>query len=331
MTGAALVDVGIPTHGRPAYVGLTIESVLAQTLSDLTITVSEDGEGGGEVLSAVDPYLSQSRVRYTASGAHVGAAANMSRLIQQGSAPYVAILHDDDRWRPRLLERTVDLLEEHPECAFAWSEAIVIDSHGTEIGRSPSVIRAGILSSGELVPRLYRKNWVRVPTVVVRRAAYEEVGAAFDERFPRIYDYEMWFRLAARFPALHLDMWEAEWRHHGAQSSFEGRLRGDERLALLAHQDSIVRRDLPDLTLPRRLRRRARARALLTRAVDSLELHQPRTAARYLGRALVTSPSSALDPQAGAALLGLVSGRRGRDAVGELRLRVRRQRLRYTT
>jgi glycosyltransferase involved in cell wall biosynthesis len=124
---SALVDVCIPAHGRPRYLVAAIESVVAQTLTSWNVVISEDGEGGGEIEKIVSPYLSDPRVTYVSTGEHVGAARNMTGLIRHGSAPYVALLHDDDFWYPEYLERHVGFLEEHPQAGWVFSLVRVVD------------------------------------------------------------------------------------------------------------------------------------------------------------------------------------------------------------
>jgi len=71
---------------------------------------SQPGPGGGPVADAVAPYLGDPRVRYSSTGTPVGAAGNMTALINSETAPYVALLHDDDRWEPDFLARRVAFL-----------------------------------------------------------------------------------------------------------------------------------------------------------------------------------------------------------------------------
>ena len=48
-----------------------------------------------------------------------------------------------------------------------------------------------------------RHNVIGIPTLLVRRGAYEEVGPAFNEGTV-FFDYTMWFRLAFSFPVGYL-------------------------------------------------------------------------------------------------------------------------------
>jgi glycosyltransferase involved in cell wall biosynthesis len=111
-----VVDIGIPTCGRPRYLVEAIESALAQTFSRWRVTVSEDGPASDAVAAAVAPYLADPRVRYVVTGRRLGGAAHMTRLIRTGTAPYVAPLHDYDRWAPEFLMRRVAFLDAHPAC-----------------------------------------------------------------------------------------------------------------------------------------------------------------------------------------------------------------------
>src|SRR4051794_39369985 len=170
------VDIGIPTYGRPRYVVEAVESVLAQTLGDWRLTISEDGPATDAVVRAIDPYLQDQRIHYTWTDEHVGAARNLTRLVREGAAPYVALLHDDDLWGPRFLEHRVAFLDEHPSCGLVCSGSTVIDGDGRTVRVTPPRVSApAVLQPAELIAAMVRRNMVPTPTVVVRRAAYDAV------------------------------------------------------------------------------------------------------------------------------------------------------------
>ena len=322
----ARVDVCIPAHGRPHYLIEAIESVFAQTLSDWKVLISEDGKGGGEIEEAVAPYLTDPRVSYLSTGENVGAARNMTELVRRGSAPFVTILHDDDLLCPDFLAHHVDFLEKHPQAGWVFSLVRIVDESGREL-RSPAPhLAAGLYTSEELVPRLMRTNFVE-GAALVKRVAYETVGSKFDEQFERIYDWDMFLRLATHFTTGHLHAREYVWRRHGAQSTFEGRLRGDEKLRFLDHSEAEVRKALPNLRLSKRHLARTRSRTYLMRAIDALEKNEPRGAVREVGKALRIYPPSIFDPQTTLVGVGVIGGRRVRRAIGDLRLEARRRSL----
>ena len=106
----------------------------ALSFDELTVAVFENGPGSDRTRSELEPYLRDSRIRHVVTGATVSRGENWTNLIRAGSAPYVGILHDDDRWHPAFLERRVAFLEEHPSCGFAYSGFNVVDASGRVVG-----------------------------------------------------------------------------------------------------------------------------------------------------------------------------------------------------
>jgi glycosyltransferase involved in cell wall biosynthesis len=308
------------------FLAEAMASVVSQSLTAWQLTVSEDGPGGGEVARIVDPFLSDVRVRYVATGERGGAAANMTALIRQGSSPYVALLHDDDRWDADFLERRVAFLEAHPECGFVFGADDTIDENGQQVGPWKRLLPEGVYPPEQFVPRLLRRNVVSPPTLLVRRAAYEAVGPAFDERFPTIYDYEMIVRLAVRFPAGYIPVCDAHWRRHGHQSSFVNYMREAEHRRFLDHVDALLARELPSIRFGSLARRRRLSAWLRYMAFNGLEQGDRKSAASQLVRSIRTYPPAGLDPRVASGFAALALGRPGRHALHIARRATRRQR-----
>jgi glycosyltransferase involved in cell wall biosynthesis len=326
MSASAKVDVCVPTRGTAAYIEETLDSVLAQTFEGWSLLVSENGAGGGELEARVRPYLSDPRIHYSATGGDLGAAQNHTRLIQAGSAPYVGILHDDDRWHPGFLARRVEFLDAHHECGFVFGANIEIDEHGNETGRSRVVASEGQHAPEVFVPRLVEHNVIGIPTVLVRRSAYEAVGPEFDEH-SLAFDYEMWLRLAFRFPAGYLHAWDSDYRIHAAQATRTTRRRGKERLHMYGRTEQLLA-GAPSIRVDRGLRRRQLAAAHLIAALDAVEERAPGRARGHLREAVRANPRSVFDTRFAAAVAALALGARGREAFARLRLLVLRKRLR---
>jgi hypothetical protein len=253
----------------------------------------------------------------------------MTQLLGLGRARYVALLHDDDFWaEPEFLARRTAFLDAHPECGLVFARSIIVDEQGNPLTSRRPAVPPGVHPPERFVPLMLRRNVVPISTVLVRRAAYDAVGARFDERFPHIYDYEMWLRIATRFPVGRLDVIDACWRRHGTQSSFDGRTRGEEMLAFVAHAEELVSRELPELAVPERRRRYVRARRMVTAALDAVQHTEPRVALAYVAAAVRTWPPLAVNPRVAAALAGIACGRRGGDAVRMVRQQARRRGLR---
>lgn len=258
------VDVGIPAYRRADFLAEAVESVLAQTHSGWRLTICDNGPGGGPIAEAVQPYLDDPRVTYRSSGHELTLAENWTAAIQ-GTSPYVALLNDDDRWHPQFLEVRVAALEAHPECGFTFSGTTYIDHTGAERGPSALLYEEGVVPREVLARRLIHSNLTVPPTVVVRRAAYEAVGLEFDSAW-HYTDWEMWARVAARFPAYHLRAHDNDYRRHPTALTSSAR---DDPERLLAMMDLIRHRfeqEIPGFHVGPIERRRVRSRALLNAA-----------------------------------------------------------------
>lgn len=317
--GDSLVDVGIAAWGDARYLAEAIESVLAQTESRWRLRVSHDGHDDDAARRVVTPYLDDPRISYEARERRLGAAGNKSWLINQGDAPFVALLDHDDRWDEPFLERRLAFMEDHPECGFVFASTRVVGDDGRELKRWRARLSPGLQPRDDFVERLLAQNMIGASSALVRRAAYEAVGPYFDERFPRTYDYEMWLRLALAFPAGVLPGFDAVWRVHPEQGTSDLSQLEEEYALLVDHMFSLVRERAPALRLSSRSQRRKLASMLLTGVLNSLERDDRAAAVRYLKRATSTDPLSILDPRAPFALLGVALGQPGRGAVTRAR------------
>jgi hypothetical protein len=192
---------------------------------------------------------------------NVGLAGNWNECVRHASAPYVTVLHGDDRLLPRYGETVLAALEEHPEAAAAFTDALIIDSDGrptTTLAdqvkkRLPRRSEDHLLSGDDDLAGLLRGNYIVCPTLCLRRSL---VGTApFDAGLRFVPDWEFTARVlleggslwAIRIPLL-------EYRRHAtSQTSIltEGTSRFTEEIEFL---DTMA-----DATVARGLTRSSRA------------------------------------------------------------------------
>jgi glycosyltransferase involved in cell wall biosynthesis len=324
-----LVDVGIPTRERPELVKLAIDSVVAQTYPNWRLVISENGLGGGETEAAVKPYLEDPRISYVVTGStELGGAENWTRLIQQGDAPYVALLHDDDLWDPGFLERRVAFLERNADCGFVFSGNKEIDMEGNVVARTEFVLPEGVHPPQVTFPLLYQHNVMGQPSILVRRSAYDEVGPYFDSDFFPYWDYEMCMRLAARFAGGYLHVHDCSYRMHDVRMTFTVRHFGEAYLQMIDWADALLE-ELPRIHVPERVRRRRRAQALLTSALDVLETGDRRTGWRHLRDGVRCYPRIVFDVRFVTGLAALAAGKSSSRALTRARYAVHHRGIRF--
>ena len=190
------VSVVIPTFNRASRLTEAIESVRAQTFRSWELVIVDDGstdETGVAVKAVTDP-----RVRYIPV-AHRGVSAARNAGIGMTRAPWVCFLDSDDRWTPRKLERQLAVLETEPE----W-KAIYTNEIWYRRGRRVNQRKKHQKHSGWIFRHCLPLCIISPSSVMLDRELFSAIGR-FDESFLICEDYELWLRLAARYPVRFLD------------------------------------------------------------------------------------------------------------------------------
>jgi glycosyltransferase involved in cell wall biosynthesis len=110
---SATVAVVIPTFRRATMLPHAVASVLEQTYGDFTVIVVDDG--GGEV----DGLPPDPRVHIVRLRRNTRVLAVVNNIgIRLSRSRYVALLNDDNVWRPDHLERAVQALERGADLVY---------------------------------------------------------------------------------------------------------------------------------------------------------------------------------------------------------------------
>src|SRR4051812_7026351 len=94
------VSVVIPTFNRADLLPQAVDSVLAQSMSDLELVVVDDASIDDTPL-VMERYATDPRVRYLRNEQNSGIARSRNRGIEATSAPFIALLDSDDVWLDR--------------------------------------------------------------------------------------------------------------------------------------------------------------------------------------------------------------------------------------
>lgn len=123
------IAVVVPLYNKARFINRCLDSILAQTHSDFTLYVIDDGstDSSPQIAAAyLDPRLNL----ITQPNAGPGAARNHGLRLAQ--TDYVAFLDGDDAWLPDFLARTLARLHTHPVAALNWGMRIFPQNTTTE-------------------------------------------------------------------------------------------------------------------------------------------------------------------------------------------------------
>ena len=241
------VSVITPLYNKGQYVARAVDSVLAQTYPDFELIVVDDGStdhGPERVRTYTDPRL---RLIRQANG---GPGSARNRGLAESSSPYVAFLDADDEWMPTYLERTVAVLEEHPQCGaaastyFLGAQRVDITAKFRALGMTDGPWNLSLCRSGrELGSAVYVVN---SSTTTARRDVIERYGGFYQRDHCTLgEDYYLWVQVLLGHDIYRL-LEPLAWYHIEASELGVGPKRGRPLEPVLTDPDSLRRRCPPE-------------------------------------------------------------------------------------
>lgn len=207
--GSPRVSVLLSSRNGGRFLTEALDSLAAQTYSDLEIVAVDDGstDGTGEILS--DFAQSRPSVRLLRSNG-IGLAGALALAAGEARGTYLARQDDDDRSLPDRIGRQVAYLENHHDVAIVGTGATVIDEEGKAVGPYP------IPTSREKIRLTLRRAVPFVHgSVLMRRSAYDAAGG-YRAGFRASQDFDLWLRLPSGAGLANLPDPLYEWRLHPA-------------------------------------------------------------------------------------------------------------------
>jgi glycosyltransferase involved in cell wall biosynthesis len=198
----AHVSVVIPTRNRPGVVVRAINSVLAQTFTDIEIIVIIDGPDPVTVRTLSE--IADERLRWVELAEGVGGAEARNQGVQHAGGHWVAMLDDDDEWMPeKLSEQLAAARSAAPKCIITTR---FIDSRpNAQIVQPGLAPRPGQPISEYLFAETsvlgFRNGFMQTSTWLAPRQVFLEVP--FTKGLPRNQETDWLIRAV---PALSLDV-----------------------------------------------------------------------------------------------------------------------------
>jgi hypothetical protein len=199
MTDDRLISVITPCYNAEAFIGETIESVLAQTHRAVEHLIIDDCSSDG-TWEATQRYatLHAHRLRPERLPVSRGASHARNRGAALAHGQFLMFLDADDLLAPDALEALVAALRQHPSAvAHAPWTRLIRDRHGTWRTRSSGVKRPSSDPDTALRDWLEGGAWVPPSAVLWPHAVFERSGG-WDEAFTVDDDGELMRRVLSR-------------------------------------------------------------------------------------------------------------------------------------
>ena len=184
------VTVIIPTFNRGYCLAESIQSVLDQSFTDFELIVVDDGstDNTPEVMNQF------SDIHKISMKKNRGVSFARNRGMEQARGEWIAFLDSDDLWERHKLVTQMKWVERHPDCHAVYTDEIWIRN-----GVRVNPMNKHRKYSGDIFRYCLPLCIVSPSSVLLRAELLNEVGG-FDESMPVCEDYDLWLRIAIRFP-----------------------------------------------------------------------------------------------------------------------------------
>lgn len=145
-----MVSVCVYNYQYGRFLGQCLESIKTQTYQNIEICFSDNGSTDDSWKIALE-FSSRypKRISLTRNRQNFGAQCNQDNTMFDALGKYIVFLCSDDAMRPNFIERCVNLLEKHPDAAFAMVHRDVIDDKSEVTSEPPFYDRTCLIPGDE--------------------------------------------------------------------------------------------------------------------------------------------------------------------------------------
>lgn len=192
-----LVSVIIPTYRRAETIKRAIDSVLSQSYKKIECIVINDNDPNDEyscrLKQELKMYINNNEIIFLQQPQHRNGAAARNYGICHSRGEYIALLDDDDWWKPEKIEKQIDFITKQGNECGAVSTLI-------EIYKSGYIIRKTLpYKDGKIYKEILgREIDVTTCSVLIKRSCLDDTGY-FDENLRRHQEVQLFSFLAYRY------------------------------------------------------------------------------------------------------------------------------------
>ncbi|MFQ5733416.1 MAG: glycosyltransferase family 2 protein [Planctomycetaceae bacterium] len=174
------VTVFLPNYNHARYLPESLGSLAAQTRPPSEIIIIDDASTDGSAAILEEFASRHSSVRFLRNETNQGVVANENRAVRMAQGRYFFGLSADDRVAPEFLEKSLALLNRHPEAALCSTPSYRIDEDGRNLGLYPTPVissQACYLSPEQVLATLRRRgSWFMGNATIWNRQSLLDLG-----------------------------------------------------------------------------------------------------------------------------------------------------------
>ena len=183
------VSILLSNYNHAAYLEESLNGICTQTRAADEIIIVDDGSSDNSE-EIIEEYRRRfPTIRFLKNERNMGLMYSINRILRAATSDYIVWAAADDRLLPDFLEKSMNMLERHPEAGLCFSQLCVLEDTSGKIrhygeathGKAFALgSESHYLTPGSLEARLQESYlWMSGNTVVARRSAIVDIGGFY--------------------------------------------------------------------------------------------------------------------------------------------------------
>lgn len=168
------VSIAIVTYNHENFIAKALDSVLMQRVNfDYEVVVGEDCSTDNTRAILINYQKKYpDKLKLLLNDTNLGMHLNGKQSLEACKGDYIALLDGDDYWTsPDKLQKQVDFLDNHPECAICFHDSLILYADGS---KEPTPYRPS-QKAFSTVEDILLDNFIPTGAVIFRRGLYGKI------------------------------------------------------------------------------------------------------------------------------------------------------------
>lgn len=192
-----MVSIVLVTYNRAERLRLSIQDILNQTFRDFELIICDDCSTDDTESVCREFLVRDQRIKYYRHSSNLQMPANGNFGIRKAVYPYIAILHDGDRFRPDLIKQWYAAISQHESVGFVFNSIGTTDEND-KLLHFEDEFKEGIIPGDFLLKKIFFRKWYFGSPVygeaMVRKDLIEKSGY-LKKKYGFYADVDLWMEL----------------------------------------------------------------------------------------------------------------------------------------
>ena len=228
------LSVIMANYNHAHLVGGALRAILAQSRPPDEIVLIDDGSTDGSIDVLREFEAKHSIIRLYRNDKNRGAVFTANRALALGSGDYVYSAAADDRVGPGFFEKTMQMLEKHPDAGLCCSDPATFDHTGFISMDERRFSDHPCYLSPESLAAILKGGFIAGHTSIVKRSAMVEMGG-FRSDLEWVCDWFLWLAVGFRYGVCYIPESLAAFRRNADSFSAVGERDRERQAKVLTH------------------------------------------------------------------------------------------------